>query len=81
MMVSSIALDGTPYKVYRSLPFSIPRATEKIEIFPEVVNYTTVDPTVRYWLEGFDSKPTEILQSSLSSITYSNLPSGNYTFR
>ena len=33
-----------------------------------------------YWLEGFESDWTIMSQSALSTITYTNLPTGNYTF-
>lgn len=80
MMVSSVHLDSIPFSIERSEPLIIERNISKIEIFPEVVNYTVLDPIVSYQLEGFDRHATVIPQSQLSSITYTNLPSGNYTF-
>ncbi len=80
MMVPSIALDGVSYRVDRNTVFTIDRETDRIEIFPEVVNYTTEDPLVRYWLEGYDVNPTDVPQSTLTGISYTNLPSGSYTF-
>ena len=81
MMVSSIALDGVSHQVERGTPFYISRGTGKIEIFPEVINYTLEDPYVSYYLEGFDAAATVLPQKELSSITYTNLPTGSYTFR
>ena len=52
-----------------------------MEIVPEVINYTIEEPVVRYCLEGFDTTPTEVPLSALSTITYTNLPAGEYTFR
>lgn len=80
MMVSSVHLDSVPFTIERSEPLIIERNISKIEIFPEVVNYTVLDPLVSYQLEGFDKNETIIPQTQLSSITYTNLPSGNYTF-
>ena len=81
LLMSTARIDGTTVSVERGTPLDVPRGTGKLELFPEVVNYTTENPYVRYYLEGFDSSPTETLQSELSSITYTNLPTGTYTFR
>lgn len=80
MMVSQVKLDGISFQIERSEPLIISRNTSKIEIFPEVVNYTVLDPTVSYYLEGFDPSEIIISQRQLSTVTYTNLPSGNYTF-
>ena len=80
MMVSSVNLDTVPHAIERSEPLIIPRNVTKIDFFPEVVNYTVLDPFVGYWLEGFDSSQIIIPQSQLTTVTYTNLPSGNYTF-
>ena len=80
MLVSSVKLDGATYPVQRGESFGIDRNVSRIEIFPEVINYTIEDPYVMYCLEGFDAEPTVLLQSDLSSVTYTNLLSGSYTF-
>jgi energy-coupling factor transport system substrate-specific component len=80
MQLDSIKLDDVSYKVQDGAIFEISRDTQKIEIFPEVVNYTIEDPYVSYYLEGFDSAPNIVLQSELVSAVYTNLPPGSYTF-
>lgn len=80
MMVSTIKLDETTEAVERGETFLIPSGTNKVEIFPEVINYTTDDPYVSYYLESFDRTQTMIPQSELSSIVYTNLPTGSYVF-
>ncbi|MBQ4379401.1 MAG: HD domain-containing protein [Treponema sp.] len=80
MMVSGIKLDSQLFQIERTEPFTIGRNISKIEIFPEVVNYTVLDPYVSYWLEGFEENETLIPQSQLSTVVYTNLPSGKYTF-
>lgn len=80
MMVSSVRLDNVTYGVERGEDIRIGRGVSKIEIFPEVINYTVEDPNVSYYLEGFDNEPVIISQSELSSIVYTNLPSGTYKF-
>lgn len=80
MMVSSVRLDEETRGIERGETFLIPSGTNKVEIFPEVINYTTDDPYVSYYLEGFDRTQTLVLQSELSSIVYTNLPTGDYVF-
>ena len=80
MSVSSIRLDGTVHQVDRSTTMKIPRGTSRVEIFPEVINYTIQDPNVGYMLEGFDKEWTIVAQNSLSSISYTNLHAGDYVF-
>lgn len=80
MMISSIKLDNEPHELERGEPFTIKRGVSKIEIFPEVINYTADDPVVSYYLEGFDTKPAVVMQSELSGIVYTNIPFGTYKF-
>ena len=80
IMMTSVKLDGVVYPAQRGELLTIPRGTARMELFPEVVNYTTEDPYVSYFLEGFDSEPNMILQSELTSVNYTNLPSGEYVF-
>ena len=80
MMVSSVKLDSVTFPIDRDEPLIIGRNISKIEIFPEVINFTVLDPQVGYWLEGFDQKENIVYQSKLSSIVYTNLPYGSYSF-
>jgi energy-coupling factor transport system substrate-specific component len=80
MRISSVKLDQIPYEPESGSAFNIGRDVNKIEIFPEVINYTTEDPYVSYYLEGFDYTPNIVPQSELGSIVYTNVPSGTYTF-
>ncbi len=80
MMISSVELDGEAHEIERGETFYVGRDVSKVEIMPEVVNYTTADPFVCYYLEGFDTKETVVPQSELSGIVYTNIPSGEYRF-
>lgn len=80
MSVSSVRLDNVLQRVERGGVIEIGRGVSKVEMYPEVINYTIQDPVVGYWLEGFDSDWTILTQSSLSTITYTNLATGTYTF-
>ena len=80
MSLSTQRLDNEPVSVERSQPITIGRDTARVEMFPEIINYSIQDPYVGYWLEGFDSDWTILPESDLSSVVYTNLPTGTYTF-
>ncbi len=80
MSVKSVKLDNVLQKVERDTTIEIGRGVSKIELYPEVINYTIQDPYVGFWLEGFDSDWNLMPQSALTTIVYTNLATGDYTF-
>ncbi len=80
MSVPTVRMDGVTYRLDRSVTQQIPRGVSKLEIQPEVINYTIQDPNVAYKLEGFDSDWTILPQNALGTIAYTNLPAGDYAF-
>ena len=80
LSVPTIKLDGAAHRVDRSVTQKISRGVSRIEIQPEVINYTIQDPFVGYMLEGFDTGWTIVPQNALNTISYTNLPAGDYTF-
>ena len=80
MLMKSIKMDGETSYVERGEAIHISRGVSRVEIIPEVVNYSINDPYVRVWLEGYDKEPTILPQSELKNIVYANLPTGEYIF-
>ena len=80
MSVPTMKLDGKAHRVDRAVTQKIPRGVSRLEIMPEVINYTIQDPNVGYMLEGFDPDWTIVPQNALNSIVYTNLPAGDYVF-
>lgn len=80
MNISSVLLDNVSHHVESGSPIRISRGISRIELYPEIINYTIQDPFVGYYLEGFESNWNILPQSSLGSIVYTNLDSGKYTF-
>ncbi len=80
MLLTEIKVDGEIYPVEKGEVTRIPRGADRIEIVPEVVNYSPNDPDIRVYLKGFDKEPKILPQSELTSVVYTNLPSGEYTF-
>lgn len=80
IMVPEVKLDENPHRMERETDLSIERSVHKIEFFPEIINYSHDDPTVSYYLEGFESDWTNVRSSELMSVQYTNLEPGDYTF-
>ncbi|MBQ9064748.1 MAG: HD domain-containing protein [Blautia sp.] len=78
MSLNNIRFDGVPYKMKRNNVIRIGRGVHRLEIFPEIINYTIQDPNAGYYMEGIDDDWNIMPQSSLSSIVYTNLPNGSY---
>ena len=81
MNLASIRLDGASFAPERGGATEIGREVVRIEMVPEVLNYTILDPYVGYRMDGFDTDWTLVPQSQMGVITYTNLPPGEYTFR
>lgn len=80
LMIPEVKADEQRISLGRQEEFSIARDNVKVEFFPEVINYTLEDPMVSYYLEGFDSDWTDIRQSELLSVAYTNLRPDDYVF-
>lgn len=68
--VSSVIIDGVEEPVYSGSPIRLARGAARIEIIPEIVNYSPNDPYVSIWLEGFDDEPKLMRLSEMSEIVY-----------
>lgn len=80
MQLASVKADGNLLPMARTGAITIGRGVNRVELSPEILNYTIQEPNVGYFLEGFDSQWTIIPQNNLNNIIYSNLPAGNYVF-
>lgn len=80
MQLASVLLDGVSQPIAKKGPISIGQGISRIELAPEILNYTIQEPNVGYFLEGYDTQWTIVPQSSLNNIIYVNLPAGDYTF-
>ncbi len=80
MQLASVKLDGVVQPPVRMGAITVGRGVNRVELSPEILNYTIQEPNVGYYLEGYDSQWTIESQNSLSNIIYVNLPAGEYTF-
>ena len=80
MQLASVRLDGLLQPLDRTGVITVGQHVNRVELAPEVLNYTIQDPNVGYYLEGYDSQWTIVPQNNLNNIIYVNLPAGQYTF-
>ncbi|MBQ5331954.1 MAG: HD domain-containing protein [Oscillospiraceae bacterium] len=80
MKLKEIKADGESLFIDKETDTVIPSGASEIEIIPEIVNFSINDPAVSVYMEGFDAEPRIISQSELTSVVYSNMPSGRYVF-
>lgn len=78
--ISKAWVDGTEYSLEKGTPFTLEQDAEKLTLRPEIINFTVENPTITYQLVGYDRQAVRMRLSELSEVTYSNLPSGSYTF-
>lgn len=72
---------GTGEVVYeKDGKYTIPAASNRITIYPDVLNYTRSNPLIHMYLEGFDDVGVTLYQNELEELDFTNLPYGNYKF-
>ncbi|MBR5420921.1 MAG: response regulator [Lachnospiraceae bacterium] len=59
--------------------YIIPSDAGRIQIYASVLNYRLSDPLIRIRLDGAKDDGITMLQSSLSALEFTDLPSGEYT--
>lgn len=80
MLLQKIEIDGVAHKVERHEAIELSKGSAKIQLYPEIINYSTRDPYISYYMEGLELDRTVVRQSELSEIIYANIPSGQYKF-
>ena len=81
IQLKTILVDGKRHIVQKDTPFVIPAESDKVEILPEIINYSAQNPYLSLYMEGIDERPNVMLQSELSSLIYTNLKAGTYNLR
>ncbi|MBR5109651.1 MAG: HD domain-containing protein [Clostridia bacterium] len=80
MQLASVKLDGIVQPLARAGAITVGQGVSRVELSPEILNYTIQEPNAGYYLEEHDTQWTIVPQSSLNNIIYTNLPAGDYTF-
>jgi energy-coupling factor transport system substrate-specific component len=80
MQLASVKLDGVLQPMARMGAITIGQGVSRIELDPEILNYTIQEPNIGYYLEGYDTQWTIVPKNNLNNIIYVNVPSGEYVF-
>lgn len=79
IIVQSVSVDGRLYE--HPTEVSVEGGAQRITIdFASLSFADTLEMRVAYCLEGFDKEPV-VLDNKSGSVSYTNLPGGEYTFR
>ena len=63
MQMKSVKIDDVSHFVRRGEVIYLERGAEKLEIFPEIINYFREYPLCKvFYLEGYDSEPQVVSQ-------------------
>ncbi|MBR4430464.1 MAG: HD domain-containing protein [Clostridiales bacterium] len=81
MTVPYVDVDGIKIYPDENGVITVPRDAKKVTVYPRVCTYTLMDPMVTYYLEGFDREKNVAKRSDFTSIDYTNLKGGKYTFK
>ncbi len=80
VIINSLSVDGEEYA--NPAEASLKADVNRITVDFSALTYTgTTDVVMEYMLEGFDSDWTAVTDSFNSSVSYTNLPGGEYSFR
>lgn len=78
IQVGSFTADGEKVGAVDGI-YEVGPEVERISIVPSICNYMLNDLRVCVYVEGLDSNPSIVRQSSLNTLTYTNVPHGTYT--
>lgn len=78
LQVGSFMADGVKVGAVDGV-YEVGPEVERISIVPSICNYMLNDLQVCVYVEGLDSNPSIVRQSSLDTLTYTNVPHGTYT--
>nr|MCR5272090.1 response regulator [Lachnospiraceae bacterium] len=80
MCVPYIEADGAFVYPDENGNYTIPSNTEKLCVNGYIFTYSLMDPTVTYYLKGFEAQKTEMKRSEMTINDYTNLRGGTYHF-
>lgn len=80
LAVPFVSLDNEIVYFHEGEAIEIPRDCKRITIYGYVLNYSLYNPTVSYYLEGFNEQPQITNKTALSAISYTNLAGKDYVF-
>lgn len=80
LAIASVEIDGREQLFREGEIITIPEDATRITINAFPITFGLTDPTVTYYLFGFEEKDTVVKRSELTPISYTNLKGGSYYF-
>ena len=77
--LSGLSYDETPVEAGEDGVYRIPSGSGRIEIGASIFNYSLSNPLIHMYLEESKDGGITMFQKSLTPLTYTNLPYGDYT--
>ncbi|MBR5337178.1 MAG: response regulator [Lachnospiraceae bacterium] len=78
--ITMVRFDGAASDVTDTSEIFVPRGTKKVELFPELANFTAQEPLIYFRMKDIDKDWVSVPADELSWITYNNLSRGPHEF-
>ncbi len=78
--IPAVRIDDNYIETTENKSISIPADCKRLTIYANAFTYSLKNPHISYYLEGFDDNAVQMTKNDLSTITYTNLKGGKYTF-
>ncbi|MBQ9157591.1 MAG: diguanylate cyclase [Eubacterium sp.] len=78
--IEGLRIDGESMSAPKNNKVVLGTDIRRIDIDAHVITFSLKNPYVFYYLEGFEEEPTMLRLSDLQTISYTNLPGGDYRF-
>ncbi len=80
LVVPAVEIDDREVILRNDSSVSLPAGSKRLVIKAYALAYGLSNPTISYWLEGFDTEPIVTNKQELTPISYTNLDGGKYKF-
>ncbi len=81
LCVPYVEADDVRYYPDESGAFHLPSSADSITVYPYAITYSMQNPKLQYELTGIDKSANSIYKSEMSSIRYTNVNGGDFSFR
>ncbi|MBQ8667684.1 MAG: HD domain-containing protein [Lachnospiraceae bacterium] len=80
LVVPAVEIDDREVILRNDSSVSLPAGSKRLVIKAYALAYGLSNPTISYWLEGFDTEPIITNKQELTPLSYTNLDGGKYKF-
>jgi energy-coupling factor transport system substrate-specific component len=80
LTIPAVVVDDKEILISDMDKVTIPAGCKRLVIKAYALTYGLTNPTISYYLEGFDDEPIITRKQELTPISYTNLDGGRYTF-